>query len=239
MKQLVEPQIIHLIKIASQDFINKLCVMSINDTGDMFYPEYERYGVMISGDIIQVYIERVFDGLACSENVDEYLQRNRNITNTIFHTRLLDYMLQLDEQKIQYLIKTASQDFIERLCVMSIDDIKDDSVVEYERYGVIIPQDSLWLYIVRWLDRMRRLDDTEEYVERNRNRKTKLFTTSLCTFMEQLQEDVIEELIQTGSSDFLHKWFVTEGVKDNSRKGYEQYGIILKDKNLQKYNRGF
>ncbi|CAC5399270.1 unnamed protein product [Mytilus coruscus] len=230
--------IIELVKNASSSFIQILHVMMEEEGKQINPPVYTQYGIKIPYNVIHVYMERVLDDLSKSNDVEKYLKCNINITTKIFQKELQAFIRQLDRSKIEYLIKTSSEDFINRLCVIQIDKTKDNFCCEYERYGVIIPEDCIQLYVARWFDGLTKSSNTEYDVRCNRNKQTQLFKRSLRTYMEQLPEDEIGRLIQTASRDFLHKWFVTtsEDINENSIKEYEQYGIIIQGKNLQLYN---
>lgn len=231
-------QIKELIRKASYSVVQDMFVIAKEDVKKMSPRVYMRYGIEIPSDVIQVYIERVFDDITKSDNVNECIEGNRNRRNTIFNTKLLGYMSQLGGQQIKHLIETASRDFIFRLCVLTVDLIKESYDFEYERYGVVIPEDCTHLYIARVFDGLKTSYHTENYLKHNRNVQTKAFKTLLRSYIELLLENEIKHLIQTASSDFLDKWFVTrsEDIHIDSIIEYEQYGIILQGKNLQLYN---
>ncbi|VDI03767.1 Hypothetical predicted protein [Mytilus galloprovincialis] len=172
------------IQKASFSFVQVMFVITVEDINKMSPHVYMRYGIVIPGDVIQVYIERVFDDMTKSGDVEEYIKRIRNRNNKIFQTKLLEHMQQLDRLQIKHLIKNASQDFIDRLCVTTIDDIKDNCDREYERYGVFIPEDCIQLYKTRLIDGLKQSDDTENYLKHNRNRHTEIIKTLLRTHTE-------------------------------------------------------
>lgn len=225
--------ITEFIKNASSSCVQIMNVM-VDDKGKQ---TNQCYGINISYSVMHVYMKRVLDDLSQSDDVKQYLKRNINIKSKIFQNKFQVFIRQLDRTKIEYLIKSSSEDFIDHLCVIPSDKTKVNSFCEYERYGITISEDCIQLYVARCFDRLTKSYDTEFYVRYSRNKQTQLFKSSLRTYMEQLQEDEIGKLIQTASSDFLHKWFVTssEDINENSIKEYEQYGIILQGRNLQMY----
>ncbi|CAC5399264.1 unnamed protein product [Mytilus coruscus] len=226
-------RITELVKNASSSFVQILHVM-VEEGKHINPPVYTRYGIKIPYNVIHVFMERVLDDLSKSDDVEEYLKCNINITTKIFQNEFQAFIRQLDRSKIEYLIKNSSDDFIDHLCVIPIDKTKDNFNCEYERYGVIISEDCIQLYVARWFNGLTKSGDIEFHLRYNRNKQTQLFKRSLRTYMEQLPEDEIERLIHTTSSEFLHKWFVTtsEDINENSIKEYEQYGTILQGKNL-------
>ncbi|XP_071138285.1 uncharacterized protein [Mytilus edulis] len=224
------------LKTASISFIQVMCILTPEDIKHNSPHVYKRYGFNIPCNARKEYIERVFDDMTRSDDVNKHVKGNRNRTNTIFKTGLLEFIEKLGRSKIQNLIKTVSYDFLNRLCVLTIDDIKDGD--NWDRYGVVIPEEYIQLYIDRWFNGMIKLENCENYVAKNRNTHREKFKISLRSYLKELQEYRIEELIQTASSDFLNKWFVTknEDIQIQSKKEYEQYGIILQGKHLQMYN---
>ncbi|XP_071139528.1 uncharacterized protein [Mytilus edulis] len=228
-----------LIKSCSTSFVDLMFIMEKEDIKLNTPYEYMRYGVVIPTDIRRDYIGRVFEDTSRSNNVYAHINHNRNQTNTIFRTELLHFIERLDRSKIQHLIEHASQDFIDRLCVMTMEDTDVSSNLEDECYGVVIPTDCMQLYMTRWFDGLTKSCHIEGYFEHNRNRHTEIFQTSLLTFMAELQDDKIESLIQTASNDFLRKMFVTtkKDIKHESDKEYEHYGIELEDQYLALYTK--
>lgn len=224
------------LKTASISFIQVMCVLTEENIKNNSPHIYKRYGFNIKCDARKEYIERVFDDMTMSDDVDKHIKGNRNRTNTIFQYGLLGLLGQLDRSKIKILIENVSIDFLNRLCVLTVDEIKDCGD-DWERYGVVIPEEYIQLYIARWFNGMIKLKNCENHVAQNRNKQREKFKISLRRYLEQLQEDRIEKLIQTASSDFLNKWFVTknEDIQIDTIKEYEQYGILLKGKNLQMY----
>ncbi|XP_071138284.1 uncharacterized protein [Mytilus edulis] len=240
MTSLRSPAIKELIKSASSSFVQLMFVMEKDDIMLRTPHVYKRYGIVISDDVIQIYIERVFDDISNSEDVSRYMKGNRNKANAKFQTRLLDYMTQLDLTTIEQLIKKASASFIYELCVMTTDDIDTISYNECQRYGVIIPDKYIQMYVDRWFNEMTKSYHISQYFEGNRNKQVHKFKTILLTYMSELQDETIEKLIKTASKDFLHKLFVTtkEDIKHDSINEWEQYGIVLQDKYLDMYTLG-
>ncbi|CAC5399267.1 unnamed protein product [Mytilus coruscus] len=231
--------VIEHIKNASNSFVQNMFVFEENDIKLKCRHVYTNYGIVLSADVVQLYINRVFNDITMSDDVNEHLNGNRNKGNRVFQCKLLHYMTHLDGQKIQHLIEHASQNFIYKLCVMSMDEIHKISNSEWERYGVIIPDECIQLYVCRWFDDMTKCQSVHRYFEGNRNRQTKKFKTALLTYMAEISEERIEKLIQTGSGDFLHNLFVTtkKDIKNDSNIDIEQYGIVLPDKYLNMYTK--
>ncbi|CAG2217843.1 unnamed protein product [Mytilus edulis] len=224
MLKLSRDTIQELINSASSCFVQLMFIMKEKDIKESVYSSksfHQSYGIVIPKDDISMYLERVCNEMKSCSDVVSYISELRCSRNVDFNNALNRFMndrpfIRIEElkklhgsawgEKIKHLIEFASQDFIDRLCVLTVEEIKDNSKLEFEQYGVVIPEDYRRLYIARVFDALKKSDTTENYLKHNRNNQTKTFQTSLRSFIEQLQEDEIRNLIQTASSNFLNKW---------------------------------
>lgn len=237
MSQLSLTRVKELMKNASSSFVQNMCVISEGEIKPKSRKCYMRYGILLTSDCIQNYVERVFIDMTSSDDVKKYIKCNRNRRNKKFHAELLHHMTKLDSTEIKHVIEKASRDFIYQLCVMAIGDINETSFRECERYGVIIPNECIQLYMDRWFDEMTKSENICKYFDQNRNKQRSKFKTALITYIADLKEEHIEKLIETASKNFLQKMFVTTkmDIRKDSFRDFEHYGIILPDKYLKMY----
>lgn len=102
----------------------------------------------------------------------------------------------MNKLDVENLIKKASSDFISRMLVISELDIKAQSYWEHECYGIVVPDDSLQMYMERVFN-----DFTEcDCVYVNRNSGNEAFRDLLHSHTSSICGNMLSTLIQTGSS---------------------------------------
>ncbi|CAC5360488.1 unnamed protein product [Mytilus coruscus] len=240
MKQLNRKEIISLIQTGSSDFLNTLFVMTEDDIKENTENQIDCFGIVVPDDILQQYIERWLLHLSERPQTNRLIDENRLLINVTFFTGLQTFIRHLNTGQITFFIQTGSNDFLNRMFVMTEDDIKGNSKNRYECFGIVIPDDVFLLqqYIKRWFHSVTEADSVKEHMEVNRPLLNGSFRTALCTHIRQLDTDEIRSLIQTGTSDFLNTMFVlTENdiVNDNGEYRFECFGIVIPDDLLQQY----
>ncbi|CAG2198732.1 unnamed protein product [Mytilus edulis] len=240
IRQLNTETISCIIQTANSDFINKMFVMIEADLDDTSKDRYEYFGIVIPDNLLQQYIERWFECLTTTMDLEKYINKNRLMKNITFCTALRIHMKQLNIEKICSLIQTAKGDFINKMFVITEDDVDDKSEIIYERikdntdnryeyFGCVIPDSLLQKYIERWLNCVEKSDSAMEYMNCTRPLNNVTFRNELRTFLRQLNTEKIWTLIGTKGRDFLNTMFVMneEDINDNAKHQYECFGIVI------------
>ncbi|CAC5360487.1 unnamed protein product [Mytilus coruscus] len=237
LRQLNVANIASLIWDANDDFLNKMFVMTEEDITDNAENLYECFGIVIPDDLLQHYIERWLKCLTETSDLEKCIDRNRPLKNAEFCTALRDYLRRLNTVNIAFLIWDADDDFLNRMFVMTEDDIKNDAENRYECFGIVIPNDLLQQYIDRWLKSLTETSKLGKCIDANRPLKNDTFRSSLCNYMRQLNREKIASLVWDANDEFLQKMFVMteDDIKDNAENRYECYGIVIADELLQHY----
>lgn len=157
MKNLSSHEIIELIKTASTDFLSRMFVMSEVDIHDRFKYKFEQYlcfGIILPEDILHHYLDRCFEmtinGHRCS-----IFKSNRLSKNVTFKLAMRTYTRQLDKEQISSLILNGNSDFINKMFVMTENDIENDlcsSLEMFKNVGIVIPDDLIQQYVRRWFE---------------------------------------------------------------------------------------
>ncbi|CAG2189846.1 unnamed protein product [Mytilus edulis] len=200
----INREITSIIENSSIDFIYELCVLTAKAIQDHSDGEPEHY-IVIPDDCTAIYIKRIFDHVAKSDCVEECLQGNRNNRNETFYSKLFIHMNELNRDEVERLIHQASSDFVNRIFVISEKDINHESCWEYERYGIVVPEDLLQIYIERVFSDM--TQSVHEPVNRNSGNKT--FRDTLYSYINSFSEDELTSLIQKASSKFIGRLFLS------------------------------
>ncbi|CAC5399262.1 unnamed protein product [Mytilus coruscus] len=146
----------------------------------------------------------------------------------MFHSQLSNFMKGTNINAFKKLINHASSDFINRRFVMSAVDIRDDSYWKYERYGIIVHNELLQMYIQRVFSDMTQ----SEYVPVNRNSENKTFRENLNSYINALPEDKLASLIQTASSTCISRMhLVREEIFENANPAVFENEYIFVPKN--------
>ncbi|CAG2221899.1 unnamed protein product [Mytilus edulis] len=138
-----------LILNASESFVKNMFVMKVEDIHQSSDSIYERYGIEISTEHIQVFSERFLNVMTCYHYGSEYIRSWRCSKNNDFNLAIQKYMGQLSPKRIRELIENASQSFIQTMFVITVEDISQISFHVYRRYGIEIPGDIIQDYIER------------------------------------------------------------------------------------------
>lgn len=133
MKELSKDNVKRLINQASSDFINRIFVISEEVIKHESFWEYERYGIVVPKDLLQMYIERVFSDITKSV----YVPVNRNSENNTFRDILYFYTSSFSETKLISLIDTASSKSMRRMFISEGGDLKELDSPRYAHYMCI------------------------------------------------------------------------------------------------------
>ncbi|CAG2197195.1 unnamed protein product [Mytilus edulis] len=237
MRHLKTEKIASLIWNANEDFINTMFVMLEEDIKDNAENRYKGFGIVIPDDLLQQYIERWFELLTKTNELQKFVDKNRPITNVKFLTTLSNCLRKLNTEKIAFLIWNADGDFINTMFVVAEEDIQCNAENRYECFGIVIPIDILQQYIERWFQRLTETIDLQKYIDRNRPMKNSTFRNAMCNYMRELNTEKITFLIWNAGGDFINTMFVMaeEDIKENAENRYECFGIVIPDDLLQQY----
>ncbi|CAG2198755.1 unnamed protein product [Mytilus edulis] len=240
MKQLTTEQIASIILTADNDFLNVMFVRTEDDINENDENRYECLGIVIPEDLLKKYIEKWFGILTETYCVKDFFDNCRLLNNVSCRTALRTYMKQQNTDRVALLIRTGNTDFLNTMFVMSNDDIKENAVIRYECFGIVIPDDMLQLYIESWFVETCLGSETECCVDANRLMMNVTFCTALQTFMRNLTTDRVVSSIQAGNKYFLNRmFFMTEkDIENNSGNRHKYFGIVIQDHDpflLQQY----
>ncbi|CAG2198750.1 unnamed protein product [Mytilus edulis] len=236
-KKLTTEQIASLIHTSGDFFLNTMFVMTEHDINDSAKNRYEWFGIVIQDNMLQQYIERIFNGLTNESLLVEYIDINRVLNNPKGRAALCTHMKQLTKEKTAALLQNARHIFFNTMFVMTEEDIKDNAKYRYECFGIVIPDDLVQQYIERWFDDLTKTSYVEVVIQENRPLNNVTFRSMLRTFIKQLTTDKICLIIQSANNDFINKMFVMteDQIRDNADNGYECLGIVIPHVLLQKY----
>ncbi|VDI42562.1 Hypothetical predicted protein [Mytilus galloprovincialis] len=231
MEQTNAEKIATLIQTGSTDFLNAMFVMEADKNKYSSETRYACVGIVIPEDLLQQYIEKWVEGLTITSELEKFIDTNRPLKIAKFRTALCTYLRQLNPEKIVSLILECEGDYLNKMFVMTDDDIKENAEDRYECFGIVIPDDMLQQYIERWFLHLSNRPHTKSFLDGNRLVINVTFCTAFRTFMKQLNTEQIAYFIQTGSTDFLNTMFVmTENdIKDDGGNRYEWFGIVIAD----------
>ncbi|CAG2221897.1 unnamed protein product [Mytilus edulis] len=119
-------------------------------------------------------------------------------------------MKQLSEDEIEKLIHTTCSDFLHQLFVTSSEDINENSIKEYEQYGIILQGNNLQMYIDRILTFTTRHYNFIDEMKSNRN------TTSILKYIWGFPISTIKDLINTANENVFHN-MITVDIENVSR----------------------
>ncbi|CAG2207688.1 unnamed protein product [Mytilus edulis] len=119
--------------------------------------------------------------------------------------------------------------------VMTEDNIKDYAENTYECLGIVLPEDLLLQYIIKWFPRKNTTTSSKEFLNDNRLLMNDTFRNALRTFMNDSKTELIASLIQNSSIDIFNTVFVMteDEIKDNAENRYECFGLVIADNMLQ------
>ncbi|CAC5380298.1 unnamed protein product [Mytilus coruscus] len=237
IKNLPRAKILNLLQTGSTEFVNTMFVMTEGDIKDNTGNQWECFGIVLPGDLLQQYIVILFDGLTKVDSVKKYTEANRCLMNANFQNTMQTYIKQLNRAEIENLIQTGSRYFLNTMFVMMEDDIKDNTDNRYECLGIILPDDMLQQYIGRWFDCITKTELVAEYIRENRLLMNVTGRATIQNYIRHITEGTIETLIQSGNKAFFNTMFVTTEyfIKDTAVNRYAYVGIVIPDNLLQQY----
>lgn len=115
--------------------------------GDIKYErcwEYERYGIILSNELLQMYIQRVFSDMTQYE----YVPVNRNSENKTFRENLDSYINALAGDKFTSLIQTISSTWISRTHLV-IEEIFEMQIHWFLKMNLCLFRKSMLEYLER------------------------------------------------------------------------------------------
>ncbi|XP_052084012.1 uncharacterized protein LOC127721316 [Mytilus californianus] len=237
MRQLTTEKIAAIIRTGSRDFVNLMFVMTEDDIKYNTVNRYECFGIVIPDDLLHQYIQRWFNDLTKTPSVDNTIEKNRPLLNITFSGAIRTYMAKLTTEQIAQIIKTAHDDFINLMFVMTQEDIKDNCANRYEFFGIVIPDDLLQQYLERWINSVTKTSEVEKFIDKNRPSKNETFRSALCNYTRQLNTETISSLFLSANDDFLNKMFVIseENINDYADNCHNCFGVVITSDLLQQY----
>ncbi|CAG2206133.1 unnamed protein product [Mytilus edulis] len=237
IRQLDTEKIASLILNADEDFINTMFVMAEQDIKDIAENRHECFGIVIPDNLLQQYMERWFQRLTKTSDLETFINKNRPIKNVTFRIALNEYMRQFNTEKIASLIWNANGDFINTMFVMADKPINVNTENRLECFGIVIPDDLLQQYIERWVQCLTKTKQLETYIDKSRPLKDITFRIALNKYMKQLNTDKIASLIWNTDGEFINTMFAMaeEDIKNNTDNRYECFGIVISDDLLKQY----
>ncbi|CAG2198727.1 unnamed protein product [Mytilus edulis] len=215
-------------------------VMTENDIqhvkGDIYH-HYKCFCIVIPDELLQQYIQRLFDVLTePSFDMDDLLE-NRPLMHVSFRRAVRTHMRQLARETTASIIQTSDNDFFNTMFVMTEEDIKDNVENRHECFCIMIPDDLLHQYIQRLFDVLTEpCFDMDDFPE-NRPLMNVSFRRAVRTHMRQLAKETVALIIQTAGDDFFNTMFVMtdEDINDNAENRHECFCILIPDDLLQNY----
>ncbi|CAG2206134.1 unnamed protein product [Mytilus edulis] len=99
IRQLDTEKIAALILNADEDFINTMFVMAEQDIKDNDENRHECFGIVIPDNLLQQYMERWFQRLTKTSDLEKFINKNRPINNVTFCIALNEYVRQFNTEK--------------------------------------------------------------------------------------------------------------------------------------------
>ncbi|CAG2206135.1 unnamed protein product [Mytilus edulis] len=204
------------------------------------YNKSTRYLISVSSDKLQMYMQRVFDDIVSSCNVNVKIRGNNNLNNVKYRTMLCDFMEHLSKDEIIAVMGKANNDFLNKMFVMKKNDIKDLFEYyneEYKCFGIVLPDDMLQQYIKQWFGALVETKSTHKLMKNNRLFKCVAFRTALKSYMKQLATEHVAYIIQTGSTDFLNTMIVMseDDINDFVKNQNERFCIVIPEGMVHNY----
>ncbi|CAG2198733.1 unnamed protein product [Mytilus edulis] len=225
VQQLNQCDIVCLIKNGTSDFLNTMFVMTEDDIKNNGANRYECFGIVIPDDMLQLFVQRLFDFFTKSKRVTEFMNNSRLLMNVDFRTAMCSYMRQLNNDSIFSLMQTVDGDFLSRMFVITEEDIECNAGKLYECIGIVIPGDLLQHYVKRWFHHLIKTNQVQKFMNNSRTFINITFRTALRTYMRQLSTLEMDYLIQTVSEIFFENFF--EMSKNDSNDSDENPYDIL------------
>ncbi|VDH91506.1 Hypothetical predicted protein [Mytilus galloprovincialis] len=223
MKQIDKNKKESLIKNASIAFLRDVFVMNELNINTSPAKHEELYNwkscrIILDYDLVQKYIQRIFNGMTESHYVTDYIERCRCCSNEAFHDALLTYMTNLQPSSVRDLIQNASTSFVQRMFVISKEYIDLENPSQYKRYGIEISCDLIPLYIEKVFGGIEMCISVDMHIRQNRNRDNALFHDKLRAYMSHLDGSKIQKFIESSSQDCIDALCITnDDSQENSQ----------------------
>ncbi|CAG2223313.1 unnamed protein product [Mytilus edulis] len=98
-------------------------VKNVNERGSPI----DKFSILIPDEYLQKYIEKVYTDLIRADDIEKYLQTNRNQQNIHFNEMLIAFMNKITETDFRTLLRDASSSSIKRLIVVISKDRKQST----------------------------------------------------------------------------------------------------------------
>ncbi|VDI42563.1 Hypothetical predicted protein [Mytilus galloprovincialis] len=205
--------------------------MTEEDIKDNAENQYACIGIVIPDELLQQYCQRWLDELTKTKSIGAAIDENRTMINNIFRNDIRNHLRQLTLDKIALIIQNSSAEFINKMFVMTEQDIHDNTSKRYKSVGIVIPDNLLQPYIERWLKCLAKTTEFEKYIDENRPLETVEFRAALNDYLSQLNIANIASLIEDANDDFLNKMFVVteDDIQHNADNHYECFDIVIPD----------
>ncbi|CAG2198735.1 unnamed protein product [Mytilus edulis] len=187
MNSFTKEQITFLIQNGSTNFLNTMFVMTKDDIRHDTKNRYDCFGFVLSGDLLQQYIEKWFDKLTNHYRIDEFINTCRPLMNFAFKTALRSYIGILNTESIDTLIQNGSKEFFNKMFVTSENDFKDDPNNIYECIGIVIPDDLLHQYIGRWFEELKKRRKISDIFKRKQT-FTKCYISQCIAYLHDTKQ---------------------------------------------------
>ncbi|CAG2198728.1 unnamed protein product [Mytilus edulis] len=138
MRQLDKEKIAFIIDTTEDDFLNTMFVMKEEDINDNSRNTFECFGIVITDDLIQKYIKSWLGKVSCANSVKEYMNANRPSMDVSFRSVFRTYLRQLEKEEIGNFILRGDVDFVNKMFVMTEEDIQENAENKYEYFGIVI-----------------------------------------------------------------------------------------------------
>ncbi|CAG2198303.1 unnamed protein product [Mytilus edulis] len=121
------------------------------DIKDNAENRYECFGIVIPDNLLQHYIKRWLKCLTKTSGLEKCIDDNRPLKNVAFRAALNDYLRQqLNTETIASLISDAEEEFLNKMFVMTDEDINEETANRPVCLSIVIPGDLFLQYIERW-----------------------------------------------------------------------------------------
>ncbi|CAG2198754.1 unnamed protein product [Mytilus edulis] len=203
MRQLQTEKIASIIQTAGDVFLNTMFVKTDNDIDVNTEKGYKCFSIVIPDDLLQQYIIKWFGDLTTSISVKDDITENKLLGNVAFRNAVRNHMNQLTTKQIALIFQTAGNDFFNTMFVRSENNIKDKVENRHECFGIVIPDDLVQQYIIKWFDQLATSGSVRDAFNENRPLINGTFRCEVRNHMNQQTTEQIASIIRRSGNDFL------------------------------------
>ncbi|CAC5359967.1 unnamed protein product [Mytilus coruscus] len=200
MAQISKDEIENLLKEASADFVANIFVVSIENVTRRGSP-IDKFHILIPNEYLKNYIAKVFADLISSDDIERYLQNNRNEPDNYFNEMLIAFMSEITEKEFCTLLRDQkfSSSSIKHLIVVDSRDSEQSpkSVLQHiQDKGILnCPECFVSDYIKRIMDYWKSGEVFDVF--QNVNMKNQLFADLFINHLHQLDQPTQLQLAAT------------------------------------------